>query len=91
MEQTNMEQKNNMNFIIAFIAIAVLVLAGVWWWQVNKKSEIISPQAEEQKPAGLGGQLYESVNNPVEGKVPETNPFKTETNPIKGVYKNPFE
>lgn len=91
MEQTNMEQKNNMNFIIAFIAIAVLVLAGIWWWQENKKSEIISPQAEEQKPAGLGGQLYEGVNNPVEGKVPETNPFKTETNPIKGVYKNPFE
>lgn len=88
----NMDQKSNINFIIAVVVIAVLVLVGAWWWQKNKKFEAIPPQTtEEQKPAGLGGQLYESVSNPVEGKVPETNPFKTETNPLKDVYKNPFE
>lgn len=91
MEQENVERKNNTNFIIAVVVTAVLVLVGVWWWQNSKKLEVISPQTEEQKPAGLGGQLYESVNNPVENKVPETNPFNTETNPLKGVYKNPFE
>lgn len=90
-ENINPEQKNNMNLIIAVIVIAVLILAGAWWWQKNKKPETTSPQIGEQEPAGLGGQLYESVNNPIEGKVPETNPFKTETNPLKDVYKNPFE
>lgn len=93
MEQTNanIEQKNGKNTIIAITAIIILVLIGAWLWQKNRKSAILPSETLEQKPAGLGGQLYESVNNPVENKVPETNPFNAETNPLKGVYKNPFE
>ena len=72
-ENINPEQKNNMNLIITVIVIAVLILAGAWWWQ-KQKPETTSPQIGEQEPAGLGGQLYESVNNPIEGKVPETKP-----------------
>lgn len=93
MEQTNtnIEQKMGKNIIIIIATIIVLILIGAWWWQKDKKSSILPVNVPEQGSAGLGGQLYESVNNPVENKVPETNPFNTETNPLKGVYKNPFE
>ncbi len=95
MEPNNTESsplKNRVNLAIAIVAVAALILLGVWWWQKSQKTETLpAAQIGEEKPAGLGGQLYESVKNPVEGKVPETNPFKTETNPLKDVYKNPFE
>lgn len=88
----NLSQKNNVITMVAIVVAVVLILLGVWWWQKDQKTEIAPGEPiGEEKPAGLGSELYESVNNPVEGKVPETNPFKTETNPLKDVYKNPFE
>lgn len=40
---------------------------------------------------GLGSDISNSVTNPTADKVPETNPFKAQTNPLKGAYQNPFE
>ena len=45
-----------------------------------------------------GSQLYDQAHNPLKGSVPQTNPFKTKTNPftatktnpLKGIYTNPF-
>lgn len=40
----------------------------------------------------LGGSIYEKTQNPAAGTIPQTNPFAArETNPIREVYKNPFE
>ncbi len=76
--------------IIAIFAVVIIAALAFWWWQNGKEAEVLQLPETEQ-PASLGSQIYESVSNPVGGKVPETNPFKTETNPLKDVYKNPFE
>ena len=39
----------------------------------------------------LGGQILGKTQNPLKGELPPVNPFeKTETNPLKDVYVNPF-
>lgn len=50
---------------------------------------LVKGKFQKQK-ASLGEQIYEQVQNPISGKIPETNPF-VKVNPFKGVYKNPFE
>lgn len=44
------------------------------------------------KDGGLGTFLYQkTIQGDKSFKMPETNPFKIETNPIKKVKTNPFE
>lgn len=87
---------------IILIAIAVLVIvAGValWYWSASRRIEAPrEPQTltKELSPAEakdtLGGQILGKTQNPLEGELPATNPFeKTETNPLKDIYRNPFE
>lgn len=67
---------------LLYFILFVLLLLGVFFiLQKNRRA-----------PAqGMGGQIYEKIQNPLEDKLPETNPFSVETNPVKKVYKNPFE
>ena len=80
------------------VAIAVVSLvAGLAIWKLYYKGQL--PQAPitgEETPTGevienpsLGSQLYEQANNPISGKLPES--VAPAPNPLKGVYKNPFE
>lgn len=81
--------------IYAIVAV-VVIAAGLWWYLAQPviapspaaggvQEKITSPQ-----DAGLGGQIYsQAQGNPAVG-VPETNPFKTQTNPYDSAYKNPF-
>ena len=78
--------------IIIFVVVAVIA-GGFWYWQYSS-----SPAVDKQGAGGLGAQIFESAQNPIQGRVPEinpfaadTNPFDTETNPFKAEYKNPFE
>lgn len=83
-------------------AVAILVIAsGVVFWYVSSSQRIEAPlepqtltkesSVDEAKDT-LGGQILGKTQNPLEGELPATNPFeKTETNPLKDVYKNPFE
>ena len=50
------------------------------------------PEAPTNTPTGgLGGQVYSQVStNPVQGNIPETNPFTAGANPYSDSYKNPF-
>jgi len=68
-------------------SVALLFLAGllVWGWQSQK-----TPPLPPQPPKETVGQEIGGTVNPAE-KLPETNPFKTKTNPFENVYKNPFE
>lgn len=85
-----MEEKSKLSPLVIGIIILVLLLieGGIWYWQSRKG----------ERPTGLGSQLFERAQNPLQNKLPETNPFKaetnpfsdTETNPLKGVIKNPF-
>lgn len=79
---------------------ALLTVGGFWYWQ-SKKTAAPQPEATpglfgELSPveAGdtLGGQILGKIQNPFKGEFPTVNPFaKTETNPLGGIYVNPFE
>lgn len=87
-----MEEKSKLNPLVIGVIILVLLLvgAGIWYWRSKK---IAVP------PTGLGSQLFERAQNPLQNKLPETNPFQaetnpfsdTETNPLKSIIKNPFK
>ena len=79
------------------IVIAVIVVgAGFWYWS---QRNAIAPETtllpfDELSPAEaedtLGGQIIGKAQNPFKGEIPELNPFRTETNPLKNIYLNPF-
>lgn len=76
---------------IAYIVIAVIIALGTASYFVIKgtlKKDV--PSLETRENQSLGAEIYSGVQNPGE-KLPETNPFEKETNPLKGVYTNPFE
>jgi hypothetical protein len=89
---------------IIIIAVVVVVAAAAVYWLIIKKPSTAPPPGQEAgeqvtggqvaAPAGasgVGGQLFEQVQqNPAE-KLPETNPFGKDINPYKGAYTNPFE
>lgn len=74
------------------IIIAILVLAaGFLYWYFALRERAVTPPIETPagaQPASLGEQLLEKAQNPIKGEVPELAPV---TNPIEGLYKNPFE
>ena len=82
--------------LIYAIVAAIVVAAGVWWFLTRP---VIAPgpsmggvpqKIERTQDAGLGGQIYgQAAPNPA-ANVPETNPFKTQTNPYNTGYQNPF-
>ncbi|MDP3727061.1 MAG: hypothetical protein Q8R35_00290 [bacterium] len=63
------------------VAAIVLIAAGVWYWQ----------RRSAEAPAGtIGAELFEKAQNPLKDELPQTNPFKAETNPFKNTETNPF-
>lgn len=68
---------------IIIAVIVLLVLAAVYFFSVSRTEESEELPLEEK----ITGQ---TEINPVEN-LPETNPFKAETNPFSDGYKNPFE
>ncbi len=86
--------------LILIIAIILILLfgGGFWYWQYSKQApEPEVSQEPQTSEGGLGAQIFEKAQNPVAGKVPETNPFeadlnpfKKETNPLRAIYTNPF-
>ena len=68
------------------IILIVLLISGIVFF-LYQKSKIVKLQSE----GSLGEQIYTQSKNPLEGKIPETNPFSVETNPARLVYPNPFD
>ncbi len=70
---------------LLIIIITIVVITAVVVYIVQKGEE----PAEEE---GLGSSLYKQIEGQKEAmEIPETNPFKAETNPLQGVKTNPFE
>jgi len=67
----------------------ILVIGVVYFLMIN--GYIPNPLSKKSISSNLGEQIYEQVQNPLEEKLPETNPFSAETNPAKKAYPNPFK
>ena len=74
---------------LRMIALAVLVIAlvaaGIWYWQ---RGQAVPPAETPVK--AIGAELFEKAQNPLKDELPQTNPFKAETNPFKNTETNPF-
>ena len=67
------------------MAIAViLAVAGFFYWK-NYYTPPPEEAAQTATSTDLGTELYQKINNPISGQLPEN------ANPLDGVYKNPFE
>ena len=83
----------NLKFAVIIIILVVLLGGFIAWWYWTP-----SVEAPVDEGSGLGSELYENAQNPLNDQLPETNPFdastnpfeKTETNPFKSNYNNPF-
>lgn len=78
--------------MVLMVILAAVVVGGYFAAKKFQKPEITPLEKQE---SGLGGELYEDAQNPAE-KLPETNPFETQinplqqTNPFEKIYENPF-
>ena len=72
------------------IIVLVLILVGIGAYFLISSGKVSNPLTKKTQKTSLGEQIYNKVKNPLEDKLPETNPF-AKVNPFKGVYKNPFE
>ena len=70
----------------AFIIIAALV--GWYFYSSKGIQEEDQVTTSEEQSTGLGAELFEDVNNPIEDQIPTV---QTTVNPIENIYKNPFE
>ena len=79
------------SLMIIGVVIILLIAGGVgfWYWSKNR-------QVPKEVPT-LGSEIFENTQNPLGGKVPDTNPFADQpnpfgdkTNPIEKAYTNPF-
>ncbi len=81
-----MSQRGN---IVLISLIILLILAGGVFFLISK-GIVKNPLQKSSPNSSLGSQIFEKTKNPIQDKIPETNPF-AKVNPFKGVYKNPFQ
>ncbi len=75
--------------IILILLVVFLVLAGGAFFLISK-GIVKNPLQKSVSNTNLGTKIFEKTQNPIQDKIPETNPF-SKVNPFKGVYKNPFQ
>ena len=84
---------------IILIAAACVVAAILFYLFFSLKAGPTFPGGKQPAPSGeatqkittpqtLGGAIYEGAKNPIQNKLPDVNPV---SNPVQGLYKNPFE
>lgn len=84
----------NKKTIVIAIFLVVLVAAVVAWVVFSKGKEIqtqtqTNPAKTNNQASGIGGEIFQKIQNPVAGKLPESN-VGGNVNPLSGAYKNPF-
>ena len=90
-----MEEKKSIVLIVGAVVIAAAVGVAAWYFQGIRPKNVAAPRTAQPiagapAPASdLGSSIYEHAKNPIQGKLPAS--VAPVTNPIQGVYKNPFE
>lgn len=84
---------------VSAVVIALLVVAGLIYWQKERSSETQSLIKEEKTAQGINKALEGTTNaagavelpttNPLNAAIPNVNPLEA-ANPFKG-FKNPFD
>ena len=70
-----------MHLLPILLILLLIVAAGtVWYLTRYQKAAEVEQEAIE---TGLGAEVYQKSSNPVEDKLPETNPFQAKTNPFE--------
>ena len=80
-----MDSKSKPIILVSIVIAVVVAAAGFWYWSTSKQA----PSPEEA--SSLGSQIFDKTQNPLEGQVPDANPFKDQKNPLDSIYQNPFE
>ena len=81
--------KSKPKIIIIVVAVILVATAGLGFWYWSKSKQVMPSKAPTLAPT-LGSQLFDKTQ-PLQGQVPNTNPFKAQKNPFDTVYKNPFK
>lgn len=77
---------------IALIPLIILLIVGGILFFLISKGIVKNPLSQKPQSSSLGGQIFNEAQNPVSGKIPETNPLgAVKINPFKNVYPNPFD
>ncbi len=82
----------NKQTIIIVIFLVILVAAVVTWavfFRGGKVEPQTNPSGTNNQASGIGGEIYDKVQNPIANKLPESS-VGGNVNPISGAYKNPF-
>ncbi|MEK7181085.1 MAG: hypothetical protein AAB738_01985 [Patescibacteria group bacterium] len=82
----------NKQTIIIVIFLVVLAAVVVAWFVFNKGGEIQvqnTPGGTNEQGSGIGGEIFQKVQNPIADKLPESNPAQ-DINPLENTYQNPF-
>ena len=73
--------------LIILVVVAIIIVV----YLAGRKVFNIIPATDSTVQTGLGAQVYDKVGkDPINGNIPETNPFNTGVNPYSNAYKNPF-
>jgi hypothetical protein len=80
-----MDFKSKPIILVSIVIVVIIVAAGFWYWSKSKQA----PSSEEG--SSLGSEIFDRTQSPLEGQVPDANPFKNQKNPLDSIYKNPFE
>lgn len=89
---------NNKNlWTVIGVVAAVLIVAGIWYWQ-TQKSPAQSLLEEQENVENLQQGLEQATNpaievpsaNPLDKAIPDVNPIE-KANPFKNIKTNPFE
>ncbi len=83
---------NKQKAIILVVALAIIVVAllSLLFFVPGRPVPQIQGPSVSATPESLGGQIYEQANNPLQDALPDANPLQN-SNPIQGIYQNPFE
>lgn len=74
---------------VIIIVLVLILIGGAYFLMISGK--IPNSLNKKTQTQSLGEQIYTQTKNPLEEKLPETNPFNVETNPAKKAYPNPFD
>jgi len=79
------ENKSKTTIIAVVVTLVIVAGVGFWFWSKSKQAP------SSQEAPSLGSKIFDKTQSPLEGQVPDVNPFKNQRNPLDSLYQNPFK